>query len=162
MVTTHLSIATDPVPSAGTRWPLEPLLAAAGLSRAALGRQLRLAGHTMRAASRRGLSDVQADRWAVRLGLHPVEVWGSAWFEGAGDGGGPSHVRVACHLRGRIERGDLRPGDVLPTVQAVAADLGVGVGTVTKALAGLRAEGLVVGGGRGCRHLVSPAVSAVS
>ena len=158
----QLPAVAGPVPPISGRWPLTALLAASGLSRNGLGRQLRLAGHTLRAASRRGLSDVQADRWAVRLGLHPVEVWGSSWYDGVGDEGGPSHVRVAQHLRARIERGDLGPGDPLPTAQALAGDLGVGVGTVTKAVAGLRAEGLVIGGGRGCRNLVASVVSAAS
>jgi Bacterial regulatory proteins, gntR family len=162
MAVTPLSIVTGQATTPSGRWPLTSLLTASGMSRTALGRQLRLAGHTLHTASRRGLSDVQADRWAVRLGLHPVEVWGSSWFDGLSDGGGPSHARVAQHLRGQIERGDLHPGDPLPTVQALAADLGVGVGTVTKAVAGLRVEGLVIGGGRGCRNLVAPLVSAAS
>src|SRR5262245_1314694 len=160
MATAYLSIASGPVPAVSGRWPLTPLLAASGMSRNGLARQLRLAGHTLRTASRRGLSDVQADRWAVRLGLHPVEVWGSSWYDGVGDRGVPSHARVEQHLRSLIERGELRPGDPLPTTQTLAAYLGVGVGTVTKAVAGLRAEGLVVGGGRGCRNLVAPVVSA--
>ena len=158
----QLSIVAGRAAPVSERWPLTALLAASGLSRNGLGRQLRLAGHTLRAASRRGLSDVQADRWAVRLGLHPVEVWGSSWYDGLGDGGGPSHFRVAQHLRSRIERGDLRPGDPVPTAHALAADRGVGVGTVTKAVADLRAEGLVIGGGRGCRNLVAPLISAAS
>jgi Bacterial regulatory proteins, gntR family len=162
MAATRLSIVAGPAPPASGRWPLTALLGASGLSRNGLARQLRLAGHTVRTASRRGLSDVQADRWAVRLGLHPVEVWGSSWYDGVGDAGGPSHARVAQHLRSQIERGDLRPGDPLPTAHALAADLRVGVGTVTKAVADLRAEGLVVGGGRGCRNLVAPVVSAAS
>src|SRR5262245_6900567 len=155
MATAYLSIASGPVPAVSERWPLTALLAASGLSRNGLARQLRLAGHTLRSASRRGLSNVQADRWAVRLGLHPVEVWGRSWYDGVGDGGGPSHARVAQHLRSRIERGELRPGEPLPTAHALAADLGVGVGTVTKAVAELRAEGLVIGGGRGSRQLVA-------
>src|SRR5262245_6674250 len=162
MSATCLPIASSPAPAVSGRWPLTALLAASGVSRNGLARQLRLAGHTLRTASRQGLSDVQADRWAVRLGLHPVEVWGSSWYDGVSDGGGPSHARVAQHLRSRIERGELRPGDPLPTAQALAADLGVGVGTVTKAVAGLRADGLVIGGGRGCRNLVASAVSGAS
>src|SRR5262245_1888000 len=162
MAPASLSIASGPVPAVSGRWPLTSLLAASGMSRNGLARQLRLAGHTLRTASRRGLSDVQADRWAVRLGLHPVEVWGSSWYDGVGHVGERSHVRVAQHLRARIERGDLRPGDPLPTAHALAAGLGVGVGTVTKAVAGLRAEGLVIGGGRGCRNLVASAVSGAS
>lgn len=156
MAATHLSIVT------GHRWPLTALLSASGLSRHTMGSQLRLAGHTLRTASRRGLSDLQADRWAVRLGLHPAEVWGSSWYDGAADGGGPSHARVAQHLRAQIERGELRPGDPLPTVQVLAADLGVGAGTITRAVANLRAEGLVTGGGRGSRNVVAPVISAAS
>jgi hypothetical protein len=154
MSVTHFSVSG--------RWPLTALLSASGLSRHSLGSQLRLAGHTLRTASRRGLSDLQADRWAVRLGLHPAEVWGASWYDGSEEGSGPSHARVAQHLRAQIERGELRPGDPLPTVQVLAADLAVGAGTITKAVAGLRAEGLVIGGGRGSRNLVAPVISAAS
>ncbi len=27
-----------------------------------------------------GMSLTQADRWAVRFGWHPAEVWGQAWW----------------------------------------------------------------------------------
>lgn len=29
----------------------------------------------------RPLSDRQADEWACRIGLHPVFVWGTRWWE---------------------------------------------------------------------------------
>jgi hypothetical protein len=32
------------------------------------------------AAVTRGLPERRADEWAVRLGLHPCEVWGDAWW----------------------------------------------------------------------------------
>ena len=43
----------------------------------ALGRANARQVHRMR---HEGLSLTQADRWAVRFGWHPAEVWGQAWW----------------------------------------------------------------------------------
>lgn len=61
------------------RWPLQPLLDATGLSRTALARRLNVAFGTVHRAGREGVSDRVADRWAIRLGLHPLAVWGWDW-----------------------------------------------------------------------------------
>lgn len=63
------------------RWPLGPLVArvdAEGPSAVAVA-----LGHTREAvatAAQFGLSDVQADRWAIQLGYHPAQIWGD-WID---------------------------------------------------------------------------------
>jgi GntR family transcriptional regulator len=52
--------------------------------------------------------------------------------------------RIAALLRSRIESGDLRPGDQLPPVSALATEHHVSTATVAKAIKVLRDEGLVV------------------
>lgn len=32
---------------------------------------------------RQGITVWDADRWACRLGYHPIEIWGQAFYEGA-------------------------------------------------------------------------------
>lgn len=64
------------VPGTSTpRYPLSALAAAAGMSEGALKQHLGING----ARYRDGLDDQLADELAVRLGLHPLEVWGEAW-----------------------------------------------------------------------------------
>lgn len=55
---------------------------------------------------------------------------------------------IAGALSRAIRAGDLAPGDRLPTVRAVAADLGVSPATVSAAWQALRRTGLVVSRGR--------------
>ncbi len=58
------------------RWPLEPLMEAAG--HPAAGTLAARAGVTARTVWRwhhRGLTDTQADRTAVALGYHPANIW---------------------------------------------------------------------------------------
>lgn len=57
------------------RYDLASLLEATGLSEAALGRLVGLSGSTLKNARERGLTMEAADRYAVRAGLHPFEVW---------------------------------------------------------------------------------------
>lgn len=60
----------------GLRWPLGPLLDAIGAtSHQGLMRQLGYSGGTLSQAAVVGLTDAQADRWAVASGMHPAEVW---------------------------------------------------------------------------------------
>jgi len=62
------------------------------------------------------------------------------------------YVALAEHLRGRIERGDLAPGMRVPAITALTQEHDVSRETVTRALAILRAEGLLeVELGRGTR-----------
>lgn len=55
----------------------------------------------------------------------------------------PPFEQVRAQLAGRIGTGRLLPGDRLPTVRALAADLGLAVNTVARAYKELEAGGLV-------------------
>jgi len=131
-------------------WPLKPLLDASGLTHSALARRVGVSGSTILAAGERGLTDVQADEWAIAVGTHPLMVWGWAWIDAADQSSGrPAHVRLAALIRDQIEAGELRPGQSLP-LNALTKRWAVGAKTAARALDELRAEGLVVGGvGRG-------------
>jgi len=68
------------------RWPLDGLQAlVAGRyeTHSALARAIGIQTTIVDRAAERGLSDAQADRWAVRLGYHPMSVWGWAWIDAA-------------------------------------------------------------------------------
>lgn len=65
------------------RWPLRPLLDTAGVTLAELALELGTTRDVVDAAARRGLSDFQADEWAIRVGFHPLLVWGWAWVDAA-------------------------------------------------------------------------------
>jgi hypothetical protein len=108
------------------RFPLEPLLRAADISLAPHGGQqggqplegdqllaLRLGisermaryllhGRPSRPSSLSGLTECQADRYAVKLGLLPWEVWPDWWLEAPGEE--DLHARP-CHC----QRADRRP-----------------------------------------------------
>jgi DNA-binding transcriptional regulator YhcF (GntR family) len=55
----------------------------------------------------------------------------------------PPYEQVRAQLAGHIRAGALRPGDKLPVVRALAADLGVATNTVARAYRELEASGLV-------------------
>ena len=58
------------------RFPIAPLMAAAGLpSMNALRAVFPMSGTEYRRLQSEGLSGLQADRWAVKVGLNPAEVW---------------------------------------------------------------------------------------
>lgn len=61
------------------RWPLQPLLDATGLSMRRLKDVVKGDPYPAKTV---GLSDDQADRWAVSCGLLPHEVWPD-WFDAA-------------------------------------------------------------------------------
>lgn len=70
-------------PGTGTRYALEPLMRAAGIaSMAELRAIFPMNGTMYRRVIDDGLSEEQADRWAVRLGLLPWDVW-SEWLSAA-------------------------------------------------------------------------------
>lgn len=46
----------------------------------ALGRALRLSGSVLAEAATRGVTIWSADRCAIELGYHPLEVWGDRWL----------------------------------------------------------------------------------
>lgn len=60
----------------------------------------------------------------------------------------PLYAQIRTQIIAAIAHGELRPGDSLPSVRALAADLGVNLHTVNKAYAVLRDEGYVLMRGR--------------
>ncbi|GAA1911960.1 aminotransferase class I/II-fold pyridoxal phosphate-dependent enzyme [Microbacterium aoyamense] len=62
---------------------------------------------------------------------------------------GTSAAEIADSIRGSIERGDARPGDALPSVRALADDLGVNRNTAVAAYRQLTQAGIVETRGRG-------------
>lgn len=60
----------------------------------------------------------------------------------------PVYLQIREQIVGAIARGELAPGDRLPSVRALASDLGVNLHTVNKAYAVLRDEGYLLMRGR--------------
>jgi AcrR family transcriptional regulator len=56
----------------------------------------------------------------------------------------PPYRRIVAEVRRRIEAGELRPGDRVPSARAITKEWGVAIATATKAHAALRDEGLTV------------------
>lgn len=56
----------------------------------------------------------------------------------------PLYQQIGTQVIAAIARGELVPGDALPSVRSLAADLGINLHTVAKAYAVLRDEGYVV------------------
>ena len=76
---------------------------------------------------------------------------------------GSTAKEIATDLESAVREGHLRPGDLLPSVRALATDLGVAPGTVATAYASLRERGLVRTQGRGgTRISARPPVAARS
>lgn len=61
-------------------FPLEPL---ERLTLAPVAKTLRTNSAELAQARQLGLTIDQADRWALRAGYHPAEVWGDLWTEAA-------------------------------------------------------------------------------
>lgn len=57
------------------RYPLEPLAAAMGVPLSSLGRLLGMSGSTWKQSRDDGVTELVADRLAVKAGLHPFVVW---------------------------------------------------------------------------------------
>lgn len=55
----------------------------------------------------------------------------------------PPYARIVTEIRRRIEAGELRPGDRIPSARQITKEWGVAIATATKVLAVLRQEGLV-------------------
>ncbi|MFI6543500.1 GntR family transcriptional regulator [Streptomyces prunicolor] len=53
----------------------------------------------------------------------------------------PPYRRIAAQIKDRIERGELQPGDRIPSVREIVRDEGVSVATATRVASVLRAEG---------------------
>jgi GntR family transcriptional regulator len=72
--------------------------------------------------------------------------------------GVPRHKQLADELRARIRSGEWPPGKLLPSETRLSQEYGLGRGTVRRAVAILRGEGLVdVASGRGTRVRSQPA-----
>ncbi|MBB5959212.1 AcrR family transcriptional regulator [Saccharothrix tamanrassetensis] len=56
---------------------------------------------------------------------------------------GAVYQRIARDIRQRIERGELRPGERVPSTREITAAYGVAMATATRVLAALREDGLV-------------------
>jgi len=56
----------------------------------------------------------------------------------------PPYRQIVGDVRRRIEAGELRPGDRVPSARAITQQWGVAIATATKAHAALREEGLTV------------------
>jgi DNA-binding GntR family transcriptional regulator len=72
----------------------------------------------------------------------------------------PKYLQIANYLRDQIIRGDLRPGQEVPSERELAATWNVARPTATKALEALRGQGLVEsrrGSGTYVRHLTAAA-----
>ncbi len=55
----------------------------------------------------------------------------------------PPYEQVRSQIAGHIRTGNIRPGEKLPVVRALAADLGVATNTIARAYRELEAGGLV-------------------
>lgn len=55
----------------------------------------------------------------------------------------PPYAQVVSFIRGQIQRGELKPGDMVPSARKITQEWGVSLATATKVLAALRSEGLV-------------------
>ncbi|MPQ97305.1 GntR family transcriptional regulator [Modestobacter sp. I12A-02628] len=60
----------------------------------------------------------------------------------------PPYEQIRTQVAALVHSGALADGDRLPTVRALAADLGVAAGTVARAYTELEVDGLVQGRGR--------------
>ncbi|HET6276887.1 MAG TPA: GntR family transcriptional regulator [Candidatus Cybelea sp.] len=60
----------------------------------------------------------------------------------------PPYQQVVAQIQAAIERGDLTPESILPTVRQLAGDLGIAPNTVARAYGELQSEGWLVGDGR--------------
>lgn len=56
----------------------------------------------------------------------------------------PPYRRIVAEIRRRIEAGELRPGDRVPSARAITTEWNVAIATATKAHAALREAGLTV------------------
>ena len=61
-------------------YDLEPLRRAHGGSWRAFRETVRTDTPTLRRVEEHGLSEAQADAFAIRCGFHPAEIWGIAWL----------------------------------------------------------------------------------
>lgn len=63
-------------------------------------------------------------------------------------GAGTPAEQLMAQISALIDRGELSPGDRLPTIRSLAADLGLAPGTVARAYAELERDGWLTAQGR--------------
>lgn len=68
----------------------------------------------------------------------------------------PLYLQVRNQIIAAIATGELEPGAALPSVRALASDLGINLHTVNKAYAVLRDEGYVLMRGRSGAYIADP------
>ena len=68
----------------------------------------------------------------------------------------PLYLQIRDQVIEAIARGELAPGDALPSVRSLASDLGINLHTVNKAYAVLRDEGYVLMRGRSGAYIADP------
>ncbi|GAA4942859.1 hypothetical protein GCM10023224_26750 [Streptomonospora halophila] len=111
-------------------------------SESALGDEFNVARSTVR----RALAALEADHLIRTLPGTGRVVCDPDEGSKAGDPSGhqPQYRRIAAELRGKISRGDLAPGDALPSEAAIVRTYDVSRGTARQALSELEGSGLVV------------------
>lgn len=67
------------------------------------------------------------------------------WFPDLSQGSGPIYLRLADHIESAIAEGTLAPGTKLPPQRNLAYDLGVTIGTISRAYSLIHERGLVSG-----------------
>ncbi len=96
-----------------------------------------------RNTARRALAALETEGLITTLPGRGRVVRSSAMPRDDGGDTVPQYRRIAAELRARIERGDLRPGDALPSEAALMDQHGVSRGTARQALGALEGAGLV-------------------
>lgn len=74
----------------------------------------------------------------------------------------PPFAQLRAAIASRAASGQLEPGEKLPTVRALAADVGLAVNTVARVYRELEADGVVVTEGRRGTFVASTSRSAVA
>lgn len=69
----------------------------------------------------------------------------------------PPFEQIRSQIARLVSAGELRPGDRLPPVRQLAADLGLAVGTVNRAYRELEADGIVITRRRTGTHIAETA-----
>jgi GntR family transcriptional regulator len=82
------------------------------------------------------------------------------WLEVNPHSGVPLYVQLVEQIKRAVQVGILRPGDSLPTVRRIAAELHIALNTIVKAYAELEALGVIETRG-GAGTVISAGVDAV-
>lgn len=109
-------------------------------SEAALTAEYRVSRNTLR----RALTELEEERLiAVLPGRGRVVAPAGGADRPQSGAAEASYRQIAADLREKIERGDLRPGDVLPSEADLTETYGVSRGTARQAFLELQASGLI-------------------